>query len=182
MVLLPVRRRRRGPRAIRVRFVRIVGRPGCLGAFTGAAPVQVDGDDGDHDQHEHPDGGTADNVFHLPVGGAGQVAEQDEPRTPQQPAGGVERKEPAVMHAGHPGQPRHHRKEERGEPEQKDRAATLVPQVLLRLIEGMPAGPKQSQVQQAGAEMAADLVATESPMIAAATTSAIIPGSDTARS
>ena len=65
------------------------------------------------DEQEEEEAGSAGHVFDMAPAVAGQVAGRDEHRRPHHAAGGVVDQEPAVVEAGHAGQPRDGREAQR---------------------------------------------------------------------
>src|SRR2546421_431453 len=99
----------------------------------------------------------------LLVGVAEEVAEQREPRGPQDTTERVGHEEARVVHSPHPGQPGDHGPEEGGEPAEHDGPRAPAPdEVPSPLHSGLPA-PERPDREQPGPDQPPDLVADRVP-------------------
>jgi hypothetical protein len=119
---------------------------------------------GEDQQQEQQQAGPSGDALDPLVGAAGQVAQQDEPRRPDDPPGQVPRQEGPVGHPGHAGQGGDQRPQHADEAGQEDRPAPLGPQVGLGLVPTRLADPTaQAAVFERPASHPTDLVADRVP-------------------
>src|SRR5450759_4955245 len=113
---------------------------------------------------EHGERGAApDGLFDLGVRGAGGVAEQDYDGAPGDAAGGIVGQESDIGHPGGAGEGGHDGAEERDPSAKEHRAAAAATEEVAGILEALLMPAQDAQLQDAGAEVAADFVADAVP-------------------